>query len=245
MNNIERLGLIDQIGRELQQRMTTTDIYAYLGGFGVKHDNKKIVESKWIYVKSLLGNVDEDRIINIAKELGLEVPMSLGNAVIGLKAFLAEGGLVSCQEDFDRALKFVDSDPPTAIGMASTTLESICKAILDECKEKYPKDESLQPLLKSVFSKMDLSPDGHADPDIKRILGGLFNAGVGLATLRTKFSAAHGRGKNQIRLGARHARLAVHSLSTVGLFLLETYFERFANQQPTLHLENQAKTIKA
>jgi hypothetical protein len=34
MKQIERLSLIDKIGRELQSRMTYTDIDAYLKGFG-------------------------------------------------------------------------------------------------------------------------------------------------------------------------------------------------------------------
>ena len=78
---------------------------------------------------------------------------------------------------------------------------------------------------------MQLSPDGQADDDIKRILGGLVNVGAGIATLRTKYSNFHGKGKRQYRLGKRHARLAVNSLTTTGLFLLETYQERFANEE--------------
>lgn len=130
-----------------------------------------------------------------------------------------------CREDFEKALRDVDVDAPNAIGMASTTLESICKAILDEFEVPYPNDESLQPLLKSVFQSMNLSPDGHADPDLKRVLGGLSNAGSGLAVLRTKYSTFHGKGVHQLRLEKRHARLAVNALTAVGMFLVETYIE--------------------
>jgi hypothetical protein len=128
-----------------------------------------------------------------------------------------------------RALSNVDSDPDAAMASASSTLESVCKQILDSYGEPYPRDESLQPLLKEAFSVLKLFPESQADEHIKRILGGLFNAGVGLGVLRTKFSSAHGKGAAQPRLVARHARLAVNAATTVGHFLLETCQERRAH----------------
>jgi hypothetical protein len=122
----------------------------------------------------------------------------------------------------------VDADPAQAMASASSTLESICKAILDSFKLDYPKDQSLQPLLKAVFSAMNLSPEMQAEEEIRRVLGGLLNAAIGIGVLRTKYSAAHGRGDRQKRLTQRHARLAINATSTIGLFLLETYQERFA-----------------
>lgn len=73
MKVIERLSLIDRIGRELQSRMSYGEIDTYLKAHGV--DIKKPtsgVNSKWVYSKELLADESEDLIIRIADEL--EVP---------------------------------------------------------------------------------------------------------------------------------------------------------------------------
>jgi len=230
MNRIERLNLIDSIGRHLQSAMTTTDINTYLGGFGIPNDGTTMAGSKRVYVKELLTAVDDRIILQIANELGLEAPKSENLGAFKLAELLDGSAYTHAKKDFDAAIHDIDLRPDIAIGMASTTLESICKAILDSFGGPYPDDESLQPLQKAVFEKLKLSPDGQADPDIKRILGGLINVGAGIGTLRTRYSSFHGKGAKQYRLGKRHARLAVNSLATIGLFLLETYQEQLDRQ---------------
>jgi hypothetical protein len=202
----------------------------FLGGFDIEHDFVSIVPSKRVYVEKLLADISDSVVCQIARELGIEVPNSTAQTARDLQAYLEIGGLPAARDDFERAMESVDADPAQAIASSSSTLESICKEILDRFGEDYPSDESLQPLLKVVFKQMGLSPDGHADPDIKRILGGLLSAAVGIGVLRTKFSSAHGRGRAQhtARLAPRHARMAVHATSTIGLFLIETYAERFS-----------------
>ena len=232
MRRIDRHKTIDSIARHLQQQMTTREINLFLGGFGIDIDfeSNEIVGSKRLYVESLLGNVDDVTVIRIAGELEIEIPNSATVTSQHLHSFLDANALHACREDFNRALINVDADPSQALASASSTLESICKAILDSFEIEYPKDESLQPLLKAVFSAMNLSPETQAEAEIKRILGGLLNAAIGIGVLRTKYSAAHGRGERQKRLTQRHARLAINATSTVGLFLLETYQERFAGK---------------
>lgn len=225
MNQLDRLNLIDKIARQLQEKMTTTDINTYLGGFDIENDGTEMASSKWVYSKKLLSSADDAIIIKIASELDLEIPVSVSTSSFQMKEFLDGTAYIHARNDFERALQNLDPDPATSIGMACTTLESICKAILDAFEEPYPKDESLSSLQKAVFNKMSLSPDQHADPDIKRILGGLINVGAGIGTLRTKYSTFHGKGQKQRRLIKRHARLAVNSLSAVGFFLIETYDE--------------------
>lgn len=225
MKHQERMELISKIGRYLQSTMTTIDINAFFHSYKVKTPNLSVADSKWIYVKEILGSVDESVVIRIAKDIGLFNPTEFAPGSAQLIRELNNSSMQICRDDFEKALKDVETDPPNAIGMASTTLESICKAILDEFEVPYPADESLQPLLKLVFQKMNLSPDGRADSDLKRVLGGLSNAGSGLAVLRTKYSTFHGKGANQFRLEKRHARLAVNALTTVGMFLIETLIE--------------------
>jgi hypothetical protein len=73
MRNIDRLNLIDRIGRELQSRMSYSDIAVYLSGSGVDTSKKtSSVNSKWIYVKELLADASEDVILQLADELEIE-----------------------------------------------------------------------------------------------------------------------------------------------------------------------------
>jgi TIR domain len=71
MKQIERISLIDKIGRELQSRMTYTDIDVYLKGFGVSTRAPGSFGSKWVYTKHLLADVAVDTILRIADELDI------------------------------------------------------------------------------------------------------------------------------------------------------------------------------
>lgn len=235
MKPLDRLELISRIGRYLQSTMTTRDINLYLSSFKIKTPNLSMADSKWVYVKEILASVDEAVLIKIARDLDIYETSEIVPGTSQLITQLDKASMQICRDDFEKALRDVETDAPNAIGMASTTLESICKAILDAFKVPYPSDESLQPLLKSVFQTMNLSPDGHADPDLKRVLGGLSNAGAGLAVLRTKYSNFHGKGVHQLRLEKRHARLAVNALTTVGMFLVETYIEAYNEKKSITH----------
>ena len=226
MKPIERLQLIERIACELQDRMVTTDINAYLPVFGISYRWQVSCASKRLYVKDILTPVDESTLIDVAKDLDLPIPEVADHPARSLADYLKVSGAATCREDFGRALDAISSDPSSAVGLACTTMESICKAILDGLGVPFPSDESLQSLMKEVSKRLNLSADGHADADIKRVLGGLSNVAGGLAVLRTKYSTFHGKGSRQYRLGTRHARLAVNSLAAAGQFLLETYAEQ-------------------
>jgi hypothetical protein len=230
MKKIERYNLVCSIALKLQAEFNTSGINIFLGGFGIEHEMVNIVPSKRAYVENLLSDVPDSTVIDIGRELGLEIPNASIETNKELKNYLNQGGYQAAIHDFERALEYVKSDPEQAIGSASSTLESICKAILDRLNEPQPKDEALQSLLRIVFEKMNLSPEGHADPDIKRVLGGLLNAAVGVGVLRTKYSGFHGKSMEQKRkrLTDRHARLSVNAASVIGLFLIETYSEMYA-----------------
>lgn len=73
MRVIEKIELLDRIGRELQSRMGYSDIDVYLNAYGVDcKDFKPSTNSKWVYVKELLANADEHLLLTIADELELD-----------------------------------------------------------------------------------------------------------------------------------------------------------------------------
>lgn len=74
MKRIDRINLIDRIGRELQSTMTYADIKTYLSGFGVDTDKSTSDNggSKWVYVKDILASEPEKIILKIADELEID-----------------------------------------------------------------------------------------------------------------------------------------------------------------------------
>jgi Abortive infection C-terminus len=137
----------------------------------------------------------------------------------------------SVRADFDRALREAEEDPEDAITAACSTVESVCKCLLDEMEEPYPKKPDIRGLSLEVAKHLALHP-GRADldtqiaVDVRQILGGLASVAGGIGALRTHGGDAHGRGKRSPRVDARIARLAVHAASTLALFLIETWDKR-------------------
>jgi len=75
LKKIQRFELIDKIGRELQSRMTYSDINVFLSGFGIDCSiETSNINSKWVYSKELLVNTDDQIIIQIADELDIDQP---------------------------------------------------------------------------------------------------------------------------------------------------------------------------
>jgi len=143
-------------------------------------------------------------------------------AALGVAELISAEGLHNCRRDFDRAVGSIASDPEQAIGSASSLLESICKAILEQSGRDLPKDQSMQPLMKATLDLLDLALGSAPESDIRGALKGLTSIAQGVGGMRTKAGAAHGRSLGHEPLAPRYARLAVNSAATVGLFLLET-----------------------
>jgi hypothetical protein len=73
-HKIPNLNLIDTTGRELQSRMSYSDIDIYLKGFSIAFSSKQTsgANSKWVCSKEILSDKPDDLIISLADELELE-----------------------------------------------------------------------------------------------------------------------------------------------------------------------------
>jgi hypothetical protein len=72
MKVLERLTMIDRIGRELQKRMTFGEIDAYLKAYGVDTTRATSgVNSKWVHTKERLADEKDSVLIQIADELDI------------------------------------------------------------------------------------------------------------------------------------------------------------------------------
>lgn len=157
-------------------------------------------------------------------------------AAAALKEKAKALNLESVNDDFERALTEADSDPADAITAACSTIESVCKCILDEMDKPYPSNKDIKGLVREVAKHLNLSPGRDDLPkeweqDIRTILSGLFNVIGGIGSLRTHAGDAHGKGKNPVRADARIARLAIHAASTVSVFYIDTW-QRTAAKNP-------------
>jgi hypothetical protein len=126
----------------------------------------------------------------------------------------------------------VNDDPGLAVGTAKEMLETTCKTILENCDIEVDASWDVGELLKRTRKELKLLPDdipaaARGAETIKRLLSNLGQVGVGLSELRNLYGSGHGRSGYAKGLTPRHARLAVGAVSTLVLFLFETYQARY------------------
>jgi hypothetical protein len=142
--------------------------------------------------------------------------------------------------DLERALVSAETDPEDAVTSACSVVESVCRSVLVELGVPLPTKKDVQGLYQAVREPLGLTPDkqGVADEianDVRTILGGLNSVVNGVGSLRTHGGDAHGRERGYRRIDPRIARLAIHSASTVSLFLVETWQKKFPTRQLKSH----------
>ena len=74
MKKLEKIKLIDIIGRELQSRMKFLEIDGYFESYGIPTNHQPSYNSKYIYVKEVLPKVSDEIVLEIASELNIEHP---------------------------------------------------------------------------------------------------------------------------------------------------------------------------
>lgn len=126
------------------------------------------------------------------------------------------------RQEWDRALKEIESDPADAITASCSLIESTCKAVLDKLGIPYPADRDVQHLYKAVTDALHLAPDKVVEAELKRIFGGAVNVVLGIGVLRTKVGDAHGRGeKDSLIESPAAARYVVQLAGATSVFLIE------------------------
>ncbi|TRZ45128.1 toll/interleukin-1 receptor domain-containing protein [Robertkochia solimangrovi] len=74
MKKLEKIEIIDLIGRELQERMKFVEIDGYFQSYGIPTDHQPSYNSKYVYVKEVLPKIKDEIILEIASELGIDHP---------------------------------------------------------------------------------------------------------------------------------------------------------------------------
>lgn len=74
MNKLEKIEIIDKIGRVLQERMKFVEIDGYFENYGIPTGHQPSFNSKYVYVKEVLPKVKDEIILEIASELKIAHP---------------------------------------------------------------------------------------------------------------------------------------------------------------------------
>lgn len=138
--------------------------------------------------------------------------------------------LPSINEEFEKALENVTSNPREAVLAACNILESICKTFIEDGGLAMPAKKDLQGVWKIIKDELGFDISKIQDKDLIQILSGLFSTVSGIGALRTHASAAHAEGRTRYIIKPRHARLAVHSAHTAAMFIIESWDEKKATQ---------------
>ena len=148
--------------------------------------------------------------------------------------------LDTVRRDLERALGSAEHDPEDAVTAACSAVESMCRSILLELDLPLPPRKDISALYKAVREPLGISPE-RSDfaqeivDDVRKVLSGLATTIEGIGALRTHAGDAHGRERGFRRIDARIARLAIHSASTVALFLLETWQQKHPTKALNRH----------
>lgn len=189
------------------------------------------------YAKQLLENKIKFRetLINLLAKYNLTYIrggiISAGESVSSrdLMELIKDKDIPAINIEFERALKNVDVEPLEAVSASCNILESICKVYIEDEQLNFPKKQTLRHLWKVVSSDLNFDPNQLQDEDLKRIVSGMFSIIDGISALRTHGSSAHGQGRKMYKPEPRHARFAVNSAHSLGLFVLETWNKKKLN----------------
>jgi hypothetical protein len=176
----------------------------------------------------------------VGQQVRLGTPGRSSSVVDALVSAVVIIDFDTVSRDLDRALSSAENDPEDAVTSACSVVESVCRSVLIELGLPLPPKKDIQGLYQAVREPLGLTPDkaGVADDianDVRTILGGLNSVVNGVGALRTHGGDAHGRERGYRRIDPRIARLAIHSASTVSLFLVETWQMKHPTKQLKSH----------
>ena len=139
--------------------------------------------------------------------------------------------LTQLRAQIGRIRQAVSVDPALAIGSAKELVETVCKTLLNEMRVELPAKPDVPALVRTTARALRLLPEDVPEAsrgrDIsRRILQNLASIGSGLAELRNLYGTGHGQSGRTRGLSPRHARLAIGAMSTLAIFLFETYEAR-------------------
>lgn len=187
-------------------------------------------ETSNIDLMKTLGNIDEETILKMAIELGIETPKTIP-AIVEIKEILARD-YTDVERTFQKAYKKIYDEPSIAIVLANSALEAIIKKIcqsetLKSCK---PKD-TLYDLISHILKEYNYFPNTKLNNNIKQIGSSLLSACQAIEAIRSENTEGHGKLANDYIINdPLYSAFILNAITTVGLFLLNYYEKQYKQE---------------
>lgn len=184
---------------------------------------KPIINPKKIFKENLTSILDR---CNLQYISGGHISDGSSAPSKSLQEQIKRRNVPAIEDEFDRALEKVNSEPREAVSAACNILESMFKVYIADENLEMPQRQDLQNVWKVVKGDLGFEPGCIQDNDLIKILSGIISIVDGIGAFRTHASSAHGQGRKLYKVKSRHAQLAINSAHTIALFVLETWDEK-------------------
>lgn len=182
----------------------------------------------FINLKETLHNTDQETLLKMAIDLGLETPDYI--PLIPIFRNEIKSSHQTASVTFEKAIKQVEEHPDMAIGLANSALESIVKEILkdERIDSKIKGTETLYNLVSEILKVLKLYPNATLPDEIRQIGSSLLAVNKGIEKLRSEKTNVHGKTKEDYVVeDSLYAYFVINSVTTVGLFLNSYYKTKF------------------
>ncbi|MFA6518576.1 MAG: abortive infection family protein [Candidatus Shapirobacteria bacterium] len=195
--------------------------------FGNANFNISYIDNK-IDLKDTLHSIDNENLIKIAVDLGIETPDFIPSVPV-IKNVL-KNNFPTAFDTFKKAIDQIEENPDLAIGSANSTLESIIKHISDNSNisKKVNKKDTLYKLTQDILKEFSLFPTKSIPVEIKTIGSSLLNLSQNIESLRSNKTTFHGKSANDYIVDdPLYAYFIVNIVSSIGLFLISFYEKKY------------------
>jgi len=186
-------------------------------------------------VLETLNTMDGELLLQIAVDLGVDTP----DFIPSIATFKNEikSSYATAYQTFEKALKEVYEHPDLSIGLVNSALESILKELGKDERLKESSNMAkgtLYDLAQNLLKSFDLFPSKDIPAEIRNIGSGLITILKNIEDLRSTKTKLHGLGdKDYMVTDTILAQFIVNASTTVGMFLLTYYKNRFPPAQDT------------
>ncbi len=200
------------------------EIDDYKSNFNIIYDK----ESHTIDVKQTVATIDGETLLKIAIDLGIATPDFIPSIPMFKNELKSSYNTVA--QIFEKAYKNVEKDPSLSIGLANSALESIIKEILNDKRVviKYNDKETLKKQTDTICKAFCKDFGNKCPSEIKPIISSLINLSHAIEDLRSDKTILHGKTDDSIIVeDPIFAQLIINAVTTVGLFFLNFYKEKY------------------
>ena len=192
-------------------------------------ENFQIIEkdSKKIDLLATLNSMKGDTLLKIAIDLELETPDFIPSIPTFKNEIKTE--FPRAYDTFSKAIKLIESDPSTAVGLVNSTLESIIKEILKDNRigVNIKGNETLYALSQIILKEFNLTGED-LPKEIKTMGSQLISICQSIEKLRSEKTNFHGKtDQDYLITDTIYTYFVINSVTTIGLFLNSYYRTKY------------------